>query len=162
VCLCPHQLSGNGFQCCSLLSFRVPWLWSLLAGVYLTTNLAFLHDDLQQWGCSASHATARGDSLTTASDMDWSVYLQTLPFGWLNCCWPAPVVIPHFSLLKTHSFLDVYVFWNEASSLTKEGLVFLCRHYVCCTRVSVQVYLCCHSVQVTTDSVYALSLHYTM
>jgi hypothetical protein len=49
-----------------------------------------------------------------------------------------------------------------ASSSTKEGSVFLCRSYVCCTAVSARVYPRCHGVQVTTDSVHPLSLHYTI
>jgi hypothetical protein len=32
------------------------------------------------------------------------------------------------------------VFRNGASSLMKEGLVFLCTHYFCCTTVSERVY----------------------
>jgi hypothetical protein len=53
-------------------------------------------------------------------------------------------VIPGFSLLKIHdqyfySLLDLYVFRNGASSLTKEESVFLCRCYVCCTIVSARV-----------------------
>jgi hypothetical protein len=47
----------------------------------------------------------------------------------------------------------MYVFRNGASSSTKEGSVFLCRRYVCCTAVSARVYPRCHGVQVTVGSV---------
>jgi hypothetical protein len=75
-------------------------------------------------------------------------------------------VILDFSLLEIldqyfYSLLDMYMFRNGASTSTKEGSVFLCRYYVCCTVVSAQVYLCCHGIQVTMDSVHPLSLHYT-
>jgi hypothetical protein len=75
----------------------------------------------------------------------------------------ASTVIPGFSLLEIHdqdfySLLDMYVFQNGASSSMKERSVFLCRHYVCCTIVSAQVYPYCHSIQVT---VHPLSLHCT-
>jgi hypothetical protein len=43
----------------------------------------------------------------------------------------------------------------------REGVVFLGRCYVCCTIASTQVYMQCHSVQVTLDSVHPLSLHCT-
>jgi hypothetical protein len=49
--------------------------------------------------------------------------------------------------------LDMYVFRNGASS-TKEGSVFLCRRYICCTIVSARVYPRCHGV----DFVHPLSL----
>jgi hypothetical protein len=52
------------------------------------------------------------------------------------------------------------VFRNGASSSTKEGSVFLCRRYVCCTAVSARVYPRCHGVQITMDSAHSLSLHY--
>jgi hypothetical protein len=60
--------------------------------------------------------------------------------GWVNCYWPSPAVIPGFSLLEIHdqdfySVLDMYVFRNGACSSTKEGSVFLCRRYICCTVV---------------------------
>jgi hypothetical protein len=50
----------------------------------------------------------------------------------------ASTVIPGFSLFEINdqefcSLLDMYVFRNGASSSTKEGSVFLCRRYVCCT-----------------------------
>jgi hypothetical protein len=52
----------------------------------------------------------------------------------------ASTVIPGFSLLEIHDqdfycIPDMYVFRNGASSSTKEGSVFLCRSYVCCTVV---------------------------
>jgi hypothetical protein len=60
-------------------------------------------------------------------------------------------VIPGFSLLKMHdqhfySLLDRYVFGNVDSSLMKERLVFVCRHYICCTVVSARAYLRCHCI----------------
>jgi hypothetical protein len=63
-----------------------------------------------------------------------------------------------FSLLGIHeqdfySLPDMYEFRNGASSSTKEGSVFLCRRYVCCTAVSARVYPRCHGVQVTVGSV---------
>jgi hypothetical protein len=78
----------------------------------------------------------------------------------------ASTVIPGFSLHEIHnqdlySLLDMYVFRNGTSSSTKEGSVFLCRRYVCCTVVSARVYPRCHEAQVTMDSVHPLSLHYT-
>jgi hypothetical protein len=77
----------------------------------------------------------------------------------------ASTVIPSFSLLEIHdkdfySLLDMCVFRNGASSSTKERSVFLCRHCVCCTVVSARIYLRCHGVQITVDSVHPLSLHY--
>jgi hypothetical protein len=50
-------------------------------------------------------------------------------------------VIPGSSLLRIHdqdfySLLDMYMFQNGASSLMKEGSVFLCRQYILCTVVS--------------------------
>jgi hypothetical protein len=42
-----------------------------------------------------------------------------------------------------------------------EGSVSLWRRYVCCTVVSARVHPHCHGVQVATDSVRPLSLHYT-
>jgi hypothetical protein len=71
----------------------------------------------------------------------------------------ASIVIPGFHLLKIHdkdcySPLDRYVFRNGASSSTKEVSMFLCRRYVCCTVVLARVYLRCHGVQVTMDSVH--------
>jgi hypothetical protein len=76
----------------------------------------------------------------------------------------ASTVIPGFSLLEIHdqdfySLLGMYMFWNGASSSTKEGLVFLCRCYLCCTSVSAWVYPCCHRIQITMDSVHLLTLH---
>jgi hypothetical protein len=70
----------------------------------------------------------------------------------------ASTVIPGFSLLEIHeedlySLPDMYVFRNGASSSTKEGSVFLCRRYVCCTVVSARGYPRCHGVQVTVGSV---------
>jgi hypothetical protein len=55
----------------------------------------------------------------------------------------------------------MYVFRNGASSSTKQGSVFFCGHYVCCTEVSTREYPRCHGVQVTMDSVHPLLLHYT-
>jgi hypothetical protein len=68
----------------------------------------------------------------------------------------ASTVIPGFSLLEIHdqdsySLLDMFVFRNGASSSTKEGSVFLCRRYACCTAVSARVYRLCHGAQVTAD-----------
>jgi hypothetical protein len=96
-----------------------------------------------------------GDCLTTNS-FGWSVKLL-IAF--------ASTVIPGFSLFEIHdqdfySLLDIYLFRNETSSSTKEGSVFLCRHYICCTIVSAWVYTCCHGVQVTMDYVHPLLLHY--
>jgi hypothetical protein len=76
----------------------------------------------------------------------------------------ASTVIPGYSLLEIHdknfySALDMYVFRNGASSSTKEGSVFLCRHHICCTVVSARIYPRCHGVQVTMDCVHPLSLH---
>jgi hypothetical protein len=53
----------------------------------------------------------------------------------------ASTVVPGFSLLEIHdqdfySLLDMYMFRNGASSSTKDGLVFLCNHYILCTVVS--------------------------
>jgi hypothetical protein len=78
----------------------------------------------------------------------------------------ANVVIPGFGLPEIrdkdfYSVQDMYVFRNGAPSSTKEGSVFLCRHYVCCTVVSARVYPRCHGVQVTMDSAHPLSPHYT-
>jgi hypothetical protein len=85
--------------------------------------------------------------------------------GRLNCCWASPV-IPGFSVLEIqdqdlYSLLDMYVFRNGVSSSSEEGLVFLCRRYVCCTIATARVYTRCDGVQVTMDSVHLLSLHYT-
>jgi hypothetical protein len=55
---------------------------------------------------------------------------------------------------------DIYVFRKGSSSSAKEGSVFPCRRYVCCTVVLAFVYTCCHDVQVTMNSVHSLSLHY--
>jgi hypothetical protein len=73
----------------------------------------------------------------------------------------ASTVVPGFTLFEIHdqdfySLLDmyIYVFRNEVSYSTKEGSVFLCRRYVCCT----VVYPRCHGVQITMDSVHPLSL----
>jgi hypothetical protein len=75
----------------------------------------------------------------------------------LMVCWPikllvafANAVIPGCSL-RIHDqdfyyLLDMYVFRNGASFSMKEGSVFLCMHYVCCTVVSARVYLHCHSI----------------
>jgi hypothetical protein len=78
----------------------------------------------------------------------------------------ASTVIPGFRLLEIrdqdfYSASDMYVFRNGASSSTKEGSVFLCRRYVCCTVVSAWVHPRCHGVQVTIESVHHLSLHCT-
>jgi hypothetical protein len=79
----------------------------------------------------------------------------------------ASTVIPGLSALEIHdqgfcSLLDMMrLFIIGASSSTREGLVFLCRRYVCCTVVSARVYPRCHSVQVSMDCVHPLSLHYT-
>jgi hypothetical protein len=78
----------------------------------------------------------------------------------------ASTVIPGFSLLEGHdqdfySLLDMYVFRNGASSSTKEVSVCLCRRYVYCAVVSARVYPRCHGLQITTDSVHPLSLHWT-
>jgi hypothetical protein len=75
-------------------------------------------------------------------------------------------VISGFNLVEIHdqdfySGLDMYVFRNGASSSTKEGSVFLCRRYVCCTVVSARVYPRRHGVQVTVDCVHPLSLPYS-
>jgi hypothetical protein len=75
------------------------------------------------------------------------------------------LVIPGFSLLDIHdqdfcSLLDMYVFRNGASSSMREGSIFLCGRYVCCTVVSARVHPRCHGVQVTMDSVHPFSLHY--
>jgi hypothetical protein len=76
----------------------------------------------------------------------------------------ASTVISRFSLLEIHnqylySLLKMLLFRNGASISTREGSVLLCRCYVCCTVVSARA--CCHSIQVTMDSVDHLSLHYT-
>lgn len=47
-------------------------------------------------------------------------------------------VIPGFSVIEIHdedfySLLESYMLRNGASSLKKEGSVFLCNHYFCCT-----------------------------
>jgi hypothetical protein len=83
-------------------------------------------------------------------------------FSRLNCCSPLPA--PLFWLQSScdpwpRYWLSprLYVFRIGASSLTKEGSGFLCRHHVCCTTV----YPHCHGIQVTMDSVHPLSLHYT-
>jgi hypothetical protein len=57
----------------------------------------------------------------------------------------ASTVIPGAGLTEIHdqefySLLDMYRFRNGASSSTKEGSVFLCRRYVCCTVVSAREY----------------------
>jgi hypothetical protein len=74
-------------------------------------------------------------------------------------------IIPAFSLLKIHDqdfyfLLDMYVFRNWATSLTKEGLVSLCRCYNCCTILSAWVHPRCHGIQVIMDSAHPLLLHY--
>jgi hypothetical protein len=71
----------------------------------------------------------------------------------------ASIVISGFNLLEIHDqhfyfLLDMHVFRFGTPSSTKEGSVFLCRRYVCCTVVSARVY------RVTMDPVYPLSLHY--
>jgi hypothetical protein len=55
-------------------------------------------------------------------------------------------VITVFSLLEIHcqafySLLDMHVFRNRAFSLTREGSIFLCSRYICCTLVSARVYI---------------------
>jgi hypothetical protein len=82
--------------------------------------------------------------------------------GRFNCC-----RFRQHSLLEIRdqdfcALLNMYVFANGASFSTKEGSVFLCRHYICCTVVSARVYPRCHGVQATMYSVQPLSLHYTM
>jgi hypothetical protein len=77
----------------------------------------------------------------------------------------ASIVIPGVSHLEIHdqdffSLLEMYVFRNGASSSMREGLVFLCRRYVCCTVVSTRVYPRCRNVQATVDCVDPLSLQY--
>jgi hypothetical protein len=59
-----------------------------------------------------------------------------------------------------YSLLDMSVFRNGASPSTREGRIFVCRRYVCCTDVSARVYPRCHGVQLTMDTVQPLSLHY--
>jgi hypothetical protein len=67
----------------------------------------------------------------------------------LNCCWSSQAqsfLSSVFSRPMTKDFyshLDMHVFRNGASSSTKEGSVFLCRRYVCCTTVSAWVYPGC-------------------
>jgi hypothetical protein len=78
----------------------------------------------------------------------------------------ASTAVTGISLLEIHdkdfySLKDMYVFQNGASSLTKEGPVFLCRCYICCTIVSAWVYMWCHNILVTMDSVPPLPLHCT-
>jgi hypothetical protein len=78
----------------------------------------------------------------------------------------ASTVILDLSLLESNDrdfyfALDMYMFWNGASSSKKEGSVFLCRRYDCCTVVSARVYPRCHCVQVSMDSLHPLSLHCT-
>jgi hypothetical protein len=41
-------------------------------------------------GSSASHASTRGNCLTTASDLDWSVWLQTFQLGPTGLCFDSP------------------------------------------------------------------------
>jgi hypothetical protein len=53
----------------------------------------------------------------------------------------------------------MYVLRNGASSLMREGSVFICRCYICYTVVSARVYPRCHGFQVNMDSVHHLSLH---
>jgi hypothetical protein len=76
----------------------------------------------------------------------------------------ASTVIPRFSVLEIHDqdilFSTLYVFQQRISYSTREGSIFLCRRYVCCTVVSGRVYTPCQGVQVTTDSLHPLSLHY--
>jgi hypothetical protein len=94
----------------------------------------------------------------------------------LNCCWPSPAqsilivnlvgqsvkrllafsssTITGLSLLEIpdqnfYSLLGMKFFQNGASSLTMEGLVFLCRRSICCTPASAWVYLRCHSCHCT-------------
>jgi hypothetical protein len=73
-----------------------------------------------------------------------------------SCC-PSPAQSFLACLLSIHdqdfySPVDMYVFRYGVSSSTKEGSVFLCRHYVCCTVASARVYSRCHGVKVTMDS----------
>jgi hypothetical protein len=96
-----------------------------------------------------------GNSLTTNSNVNSQLITATAWLGRLVKLLLAfaSAVIPGFSLLKIHdqegfcSLLDMYVFRNGASSLSREGSVFLCRHYVCCTVVSARVYPRGHSIQ---------------
>jgi hypothetical protein len=77
--------------------------------------------------------------------------------GWVNCCRPSPAQsfvasVSSRSMNKISvPLLDMYVFRNGASSSTREGSVFMCRRYVCCTVVSARAYPRCHGVQVTVD-----------
>jgi hypothetical protein len=82
--------------------------------------------------------------------------LQQISSSWRQAPWDSIEI--HDQIC--YSFLDMYVFRNRASSSTKEGSVFLCRRYVCCTVVSARVYPRCHGIQVTVNSVHPLSLHY--
>jgi hypothetical protein len=81
----------------------------------------------------------------------WWSYLNLPPCrSWDPFVWSVKLllaftstVIAGFSLLKIHDqdlyLLDMYVFRNGASSSMKEGSVFLCRFYICCTIVSAWV-----------------------
>jgi hypothetical protein len=74
----------------------------------------------------------------------------------------ASTVIPGFIALKIIA-QDMYMFWNGASSLRKEGLFFRVDADVDvhCTVVSAWVYLCCGTVYATMNSTSPLSLHCT-
>jgi hypothetical protein len=79
---CLHQLPGNYFQCHRYLSHHD---YTLLAGDCLTAHSAMLHNSLQ-WGLLTSHASTRGDSLTTTSDcLKVAKDLQTYSSKILNC-----------------------------------------------------------------------------
>jgi hypothetical protein len=118
---------------------------------------------------STSYCGLMGDDIMQSGVLMEEVCFSIM-FGH-STCWLvklllafASTVIPGFSLKihdqHTDSLLDMCMFQNGASSLMKEGSVFLCRCYICCT-VSAEVYLCCHVIQVTMDSVHLLSLPYT-
>jgi hypothetical protein len=73
---------------------------------------------------------------------------QRLQSQQINCCWPSPAQL--FLVTGSMSicvfFADFRFFGNGASSLTKEVSVFLCRRYVCCTVVSVVLFISPHGV----------------
>jgi hypothetical protein len=104
-------------------------------------------------GCSASII---GGSQLRSTPFSWTITVGRsiqMPLAFTS------IVIPGSNLHETHdqdfcSLLDMYVFRNWATSLTRERSAFLFRHYVCCAIVSARVYLSCHGLQVTGDSVH--------
>jgi hypothetical protein len=76
----------------------------------------------------------------------------------LNCCWfrqhsHSWLQSPRDPRPRFYCLLDMYLFRNEASSATKEGSVFLYRHYACFTVISAREHPRYDVFQVAVDSV---------